>query len=106
MKLYEKFLEDSFTLRQLLDTYLELRQHFQELGFSEDQLEKPPHYTRKMMNLFHKFDNDRNSLLNDVKSYGFDMNFNELSTYLTPLLEKINELTPLKNTTQNRKSWS
>ena len=58
MKLYEKFLEDSFTLRQLLDTYLELRQHFQELGFSEDQLEKPPHYTRKMMNLFHKFDND------------------------------------------------
>jgi hypothetical protein len=104
MKLYEKFLEDSFTLRQLLDTYLELRQHFQELGFSEDQLEKPPHYTRKMMNLFHKFDNDRNSLLNDVKSYGFDMNFNELSAYLTPLLEKINELTPLKKNGNNQRS--
>lgn len=101
MKLYKKFLEDSFALRQLLDTYLELRQHFQELGFSEDQLETPPHYTRKMMNLFHKFNDWKTSLLNDAKSYGFNINFNELSTYLTPLLEKINEITPLKKNGNN-----
>jgi len=101
MKPYEKFLENSITLRQLLESYLELRQHFQELGFSEDQLEKPPKYTPNMMRLFHKFGDERDTLLSDVKSYGFDMNFNELSTYLTPLLEKINELTPLKENGNN-----
>jgi hypothetical protein len=36
--------------------------------------------------------------------FGFDMNFNELSTYLTPLLEKINELTPLKKNGNNQRS--
>ena len=103
MKLYEKFLEESFTLRQLLDTYLELRQHFQELGFSEPQLEKPPSYTPTMMRLFHKFGDARDSLLSDVNSYGFDMSFDELTTYLTPLLKKINELTPLKENGNNQR---
>jgi len=97
-------LEDSLTLREILDTYLELRQHFQELGFSEPQLEKPPSYTPTMMRLFHKFGDARDSLLRDANSYGFDMSFDELSTYLTPLLEKINELTPLKKNGNNQRS--
>jgi len=104
MKPYEKFLEDSFTLRELLNTYLELRQHFQELGFSEPQLEKPPSYTPTMMRLFHKFGDTRDALLNDVNSYGFDMGFDELTAYLTPLLKKINELTPLKEHGNNQRS--
>jgi hypothetical protein len=32
------------------------------------------------------------------------MSFDELSTYLTPLLEKINELTPLKKNGNNQRS--
>jgi hypothetical protein len=98
MKPYEKFLEDSFTLREILNTYLELRQHFQELGFSEPQLEKPPSYTPTMMRLFHKFGDARDTLLNDVNSYGVDM------SYLTPLLKKINELTPLKENGYHKRS--
>ena len=101
MRPYEKFLENSITLRQLLDTYLELRQHFQELGFSEDQLEKPPTYTPTMMRLFSKWVDERDTLLKDVNSYGFNMSFDELTTYLTPLLKKINELTPLKENGNN-----
>jgi hypothetical protein len=104
MKPYEIYLNESFTLKKLLETYLELRQHFQELGFSEPQLEKPPTYTPTMMRLFHKFGDERDTLLNDVKSYGFDMSFDELTTYLTPLLSKINELTPLKENGNNKRS--
>jgi hypothetical protein len=104
MRPYEKFLENSITLRQLLDTYLELRQHFQELGFSEPQLEKPPKYTPNMLRLFDDFSYLRNALLKDVNSYGFDMSFDELTAYLTPLLKKINELTPLKEHGNNQRS--
>ena len=104
MKPYEKFLEDSLTLREILDTYLELRQHFQELGFSEKDLESPPSYTTKMMNLFHKFGDLRDTLLKDVNSYGLDMSFNELSNYIQPLMSKINELTPLKENGNNKRS--
>ena len=104
MKPYEIYLNESFTLKKLLETYLELRQHFQELGFSEPQLEKPPTYTPTMMRLFRKFGNQRDTLLNDVTSYGFDMSFDELTAYLTPLLSKINELTPLKENGNNKRS--
>jgi len=103
MRPYEIYLNESFTLKKLLETYLELRRHFKELGFSEDQLEKPPKYTPNMMRLFHKFGDERDTLLNDAKSYGFDMSFDELTTYLTPLLKKINGLTPLKENGNNQR---
>ena len=104
MKSYEIYLNESFTLKKLLETYLELRQHFQELGFSEDQLEKPPTYTPNMMRLFSEWVDERDTLLKDVNAYGFDMSFDELTTYLTPLLKKINELTPLKENGNNQRS--
>ena len=56
------------------------------------------------MRLFHKFGDERDTLLSDVKSYGFDMSFDELTAYLTPLLKKINELTPLKEHGNNQRS--
>ena len=52
LKPYEYFINEYFILRKLLETYLELRQHFQELDFSENDLESPPTYTEKMMTLF------------------------------------------------------
>jgi hypothetical protein len=96
MKQFEKFLNDTIGTKELLEIYLELRQHFQELGFSESDLIKPPTYTKKMMDLFHKFQGVQKALFNQVKDYGFDIDFNEFVTYLQPLLEKINDLTPLK----------
>lgn len=96
MKPFEKFLNNILGTKELLETYLELRQHFQELGFSEDDLKKPPIYTEKMMKLFHKYNDTQKDLLNQIKSFGFDVDFNEFTEYIQPLLQKINELTPLK----------
>lgn len=103
MKPYIKFLEHSSDVREMLDIYLELRQHFQELGFSESDLSKPPTYTTKMMTLFHKFGEIRDHLLKKIKSYGFEITFDELMNYINPLMEKINELTPLSKDGYNQR---
>jgi len=97
MKPFEKFLANASALRELLDVYLELRQHLQELGFSESELDNPPTYTTKMMNLQERFQNRLNSLIQLVKDYGFDVTKDEVKDYVMPLLLKINELTPLKD---------
>lgn len=96
MKPFEKFLATASILRELLDIYLELRQHLQELGFSESQLDNPPTYTTKMMNLQERFQNRFNKVIQLVHDYGFDATKKEVQDYVMPLLMKINELTPLK----------
>jgi hypothetical protein len=97
MKPFEILLQDNMSLRQLLDIYLELRKHFQEMGFSESDLDDPPTYTIKMMGLHEKFSHKLNSLHNYIKDYGFDISREELVNYIQPLLMNINELTPLKD---------
>jgi hypothetical protein len=97
MKPYETFLHDRVGLRRLLDIYLELRKHLQELGFSEKDLEQPPMYTPKMMTLYNLFGNTQKALFQQVKDYGFDIERNEFNDFLNPLLQKINEITPLKD---------
>jgi hypothetical protein len=97
MKLYEKFLNESVGLKYLLETYLELRQHFQELGFSEKNLEKPPIYTPLMMKLFHEYNDRQMALFKQVKDYGIDIGWTEYTKYMEPILKKINELTPLSH---------
>lgn len=102
MKPYELYLNESLTVREILNIYLKLRQHFQEIGFSENDLAKPPTHTSTMIDLFSDFGNARSTLLRDVNSYGFDMTNSELTEYLKPLLEKINELTPLSKDGYNK----
>lgn len=102
MKPFEKFLSEASSLRELLDVYLELRQHLQELGFSESELDNPPTYTTKMMNLQEKFQNKFKALIQLVKDYGFEVTKEEVQNYVMPLLQKINELTPLKDGNNKR----
>ena len=97
MKPHEHFLSNSSSLRELLDVYLELRQHIQELGFKESELDNPPTYTAKMMNLHEKFQNKLRVLIQLVKDYGFEVSKEDIVSYVMPLLQKINELTPLEN---------
>ena len=91
MKPFEKFLESSVTLRELLDNYLELRQHLQEMGFSQEQLSRFMQPTVKMMSLREKFINKKNALFRQIKDYGFEIHQGELTAYIQPLLNKIDE---------------
>jgi len=102
MKPYEKFLNESIGLKELVEIYLQLRQHFQELGFSQKDLEKPPTYTPLMMTLFHRFGDRQNALFQQVKDYGFDIDWKDFIQYMTPILSKIDEITPLSHGNHKR----
>ena len=104
MKPFEKFLESSLTMRELLDTYLELRQHLQEEGFSQEQLKRFMSPTIKMMTLREKFTNKKNALFRQIKDYGFEIQQDDLNEYILPLLNKIDELTPLRNGNNERRN--
>ena len=103
MKPFEKFLEHSSKLRELLDNYLELRTHLQEEGFSQKQLERIMQPTIKMMTLREKFINTKNTLFKQIKDYGFEIHQGELNKYIQPLLNKIDEITPLKENGDNER---
>jgi hypothetical protein len=97
MKPYEKFLNESIGLKELIEIYLQLRQHFQELGFSESDLVSPPTYTPLMMSLHQKFQASQKALFQQVKDYGLDISRNEFSEYIAPILSKIDQITPLSH---------
>jgi hypothetical protein len=71
MKPFEKFLESSVTMRELLDNYLELRTHLQEEGYSQEALERVFRPTLKMMRLREEFISKKNALFKQIKDYGF-----------------------------------
>ena len=104
MKPYEIFFNESVTLKELLETYLGLRKEFQEMGFSEKDLEKVPTMTITMFKLQDQFGYLKWRLLRDANSYGFDVSEEELRDYLHPLLQNINELTPLSKDGYNKRS--
>ena len=103
MKPFEKFLSHSSLVRELLDNYLELRTHLQEEGFSQEELERVVRPTTKMMTLRGKFINTKNALFKQIKDYGFEIHHGELTEYIQPLLNKIDEITPLKENGNNER---
>ena len=103
MKPFEKFLEHSSLVRELLDNYLELRTYLQEEGFSQEELERVVRPTTKMMTLRGKFINIKNTLFKQIKDYGFEIHQGELTEYIQPLLNKIDEITPLKEYGDNER---
>jgi len=103
MKPFEKFLSHSSLVRELLDNYLELRTHLQEEGFSQEELERVVRPTNKMMELRERFINNKNTLFKQIKDYGFEIHQGELTEYIQPLLNKIDEITPLKENGDNKR---
>ena len=103
MKPFEKFLSHSSLLRELLDNYLELRTHLQEEGFSQEELDRVVRPTNKMMELRERFISKKNALFKQIKDYGFEIHQGELTEYIQPLLNKIDDITPLKEYGDNER---
>ena len=101
LKPFEKFLKHSNFENKLLSIYKELRELFQKYEWTEKDLEKPPFYTNDMMELHRKFQNEKNSLFSDLKSY-FEITIGEFDEYIINKLKEINELTPLKDGSKER----
>jgi hypothetical protein len=104
MKPHEIFLNESLGLKELVEIYLQLRQHFQELGFSEKDLKKPPTQTPLMRSLFQQCGDTQKALFRQVKDYGFNIDWNEFTNYMKPILTKIDEITPLSHVNYKRRN--
>jgi hypothetical protein len=97
MKRFEKFLNGSVGLQRVCEIYLEMRKYFQEQGWSERDLEKPPYYSAELMSLHQKFGGEIRHLLQQLKDIGFNIDENEFNDYLKPILKNINDITPLRD---------
>lgn len=97
MKPFEKFLNNSVGLQRLSEMYLAIRQYFQSEGWSENDLKNPPYYSAQLMTLHQNFHNEKRSLFRQVKDLGFDMEEEEFNKYLIPILQNINDITPLSD---------
>jgi len=103
MKPFEKFLIHSSLVREILDTYLELRTHLQDEGFSQEELERVTSPTIRMMLLYDRFNDKKNTLFRQIRDYGFEIHSDDLIEYIQPLLNKIDEITPLKKNGNNER---
>ena len=97
MKPFENFLNSSVGLQRLSQIYLELRQYFQSQGWSEKDLEKPKYYENRLMKLYHNFGDEQKALFQQVKDLGFEVDWNDYVNFLQPILQKINDITPLRD---------
>jgi|TARA_B110000908_G_scaffold172786_1_gene243283 hypothetical protein len=99
--LIPKYLE--ITSKDIVDIYYALRLAFIREGWSQKDLEKPPYYPNDIMRNFQRFSNEQNKLFFDLKGI-FDIDFEEFNEYLTVILQRIDDKTPLNedlNTTKN-----
>ena len=99
--LIPKYLE--ITSKDIVDIYYALRLTFIREGWSQKDLEKPPYYPNDIMRNFQRFSNEQNKLFFDLKGI-FDIDFEEFNEYLTVILQRIDDKTPLNedlNTTKN-----
>jgi|TARA_R110000796_G_scaffold172051_2_gene289054 hypothetical protein len=99
--LIPKYLE--ITSKDIVDIYYALRLAFIREGWSQKDLEKPPYYPNDIMRNFQRFSNEQNKLFFDLKGI-FDIDFDEFNEYLTVILQRIDDKTPLNedlNTTKN-----
>jgi hypothetical protein len=97
MRTFENFLVSSVGLQRIIEIYLKIRQYFQSEGWSEKDLESPPYYSTQLMTLHEKFGGEIRDLLRQMKDLGFEVEKKDFNEYLKPILQNINELTPLND---------
>lgn len=97
MKIWQKYIEETESIEPVLKVYLKLRRLFQSYEWTESDLEKPPYYSREMMELRDKMSHEIAQVRKELNDLGVDYELSEFYDYLRPFLTKIDELTPLKN---------
>jgi hypothetical protein len=106
-KHWEKFIQTLDADKEIIETYYKLRKIFQREEWSEKDLTKPPYYPNDLMRLFQKFNDVRDKLFFEIRSYfGDDVDFSDFADYLKDKLYKIDLITPLNDGDYERRdSW-
>lgn len=92
---WKNFIEELNLLDEIEEIYFRIRLIFIRERWSEEDLKRPPYYPQDLMRLYHHFSDQRDIIFKMVKDYGFDVDSNELSNYISSKLKKIDDSTPL-----------
>jgi hypothetical protein len=95
MKAWIKYINQLEADKKLLDIYRKLREEFQKEGWSEKDLERPPYYTKRIMQLYEAFGVERRNLGMEINSYFGDIELSEYMDYIENKMREINDETPL-----------
>ena len=99
---WKKFVEDTLAAQEILQKYLELRLMFQELGYTEKQLERSSSGPERMFEIRAEIAMLMRDLKKQLKGFGFDIQDEDLMLYLQSKMNKIDLLTPLKDGSKER----
>jgi hypothetical protein len=99
---WKKFVEDTLAAQEILQKYLELRLMFQELGYTEKQLERISSGPERMFEIRAEIAMLVRDLKKQLKGFGFDIQDEDLMLYLQSKMNKIDLLTPLIDGSKER----
>ena len=103
---WEKFIKTLDADKEIKETYVNLRNAFKREGWTEKDLERPPYYPTDIMRNFQKFNELRDKLFFEIKSFFGDVDFSDYSDYLKNVLYKIDLKTPLEDGDNKRRdTW-
>ena len=90
-----KYIKQLGVDEKLLNIYRELREEFQNEGWSENDLERPPYYTKRIMQLYEAFGEERRKLGMEINSFFGNIELSEYMDYIEDRMRQINDDTPL-----------
>ena len=102
MKHYKKYITTLKADKDVLETYRDLRKAFQREGWTEKDLNNPPHYPNDIMKNFQKFSDLRDKLFFELKGFFSDIDHNEFVDYLTDKMKLIDIEIPLEDGSKKR----
>lgn len=105
MKPWIKYVKQLDADKELLSIYRMLRHQFQKEGWSEEDLEKPPYYTKEIMSLYERFGVERKRLGVELTKYFGDLDLSDYMDYIQNRMIEVNKETPLSDKRYNYKDY-
>ena len=97
METWKNFIEETSSLRELLEKYLEIRLLLKELGHTEETVSRIRSGPNKLFELRAEIAYLFDHLKKHLRKYGFDIPDSEVNLYLQSKMDKIDSLIPLNN---------
>jgi hypothetical protein len=97
METWKKFIEETSSLRELLEKYLEIRLLLKELGHTEKTITKISSGPNKLFELRAEIAYLFDHLKKHLHKYGFNIPESEVNLYLQSKMDKIDLLIPLND---------
>jgi hypothetical protein len=97
METWKNFIEETSSLRELLEKYLEIRLLLKELGHTDKTVTKVSSGPNKLFELRAEIAYLFDHLKKHLRKYGFDIPDSEVNLYLQSKMDKIDLLIPLNN---------